>query len=583
MFSQRFEISENRIFNETEIVAFCEVFQSYTAPIQEKMLINDNTTKRDPTVNTTCAIVRQSVGVVPSRRQFVRKLDLLLLQVDYSMQYESNRQPTDEYPREFQRYVNGDLSKVETDLQGAGLSGVTGAGVALLTSKITPAPTPRPSDIPSVSAQPSQQASIAPTAAPSGRPTVSAPPSGAPSSGPSVNPSGPSSTTIVATVVTVVGGSIILASLLVYYRRRKRTKEHNLQYAAAHDRKGDHEIEFEKNANNGFITQMGGLFGLNKKDTSATLPQQQVTVVDLKEQNQTDFRDPLFIVERDMANKDDFHHFNSDSPGEHHHMNNGDGGIPPNDSLESNQSLISAGFSMSSDSDNEPDFTQNLVDVFEEFKDQNLEKMRTEVEGNLTGFDGMMSQALTKALMDDDDDDKDMGDLMWGGTGDSMEIEASVLCDMNDWLKRKEGASVDERYVFTLWSFVPAKYAIFAQSLYFSNVCVCVRVHHDRRAFMQETLNKMVSSVRHGIIAPEEASRTIHGCAAMLGLQLAEDIPETTLIVTGMRKMVERGDVIEAFLEFGEIENAAVAPNARGFGKFPTDSHLFTFVFCKHS
>jgi hypothetical protein len=100
---------------------------------------------------------------------------------------------------------------------------------------------------------------------------------------------------------------------------------------------------------------------------------------------------------------------------------------------------------------------------------------------------------------------------------------------------------------------------------------------------MQETLNKMVSSVRHGIIAPEEASRTIHGCAAMLGLQLAEDIPETTLIVTGMRKMVERGDVIEAFLEFGEIENAAVAPNARGFGKFPVDSHLFTVAFCKYS
>jgi hypothetical protein len=100
----------------------------------------------------------------------------------------------------------------------------------------------------------------------------------------------------------------------------------------------------------------------------------------------------------------------------------------------------------------------------------------------LTGFDGMMSQALTKALMDDDDSSQDMGDLMWGGTGDSMEIEASVLCDMNDWLKRKEGASVDERYVFTLWSFVFAKYAIFAQSLYFSCVCVyMIDVHLCRK------------------------------------------------------------------------------------------------------
>ena len=84
---------------------------------------------------------------------------------------------------------------------------------------------------------------------------------------------------------------------------------------------------------------------------------------------------------------------------------------------------------------------------------------------------------------------------------------------------------------------------------------------------MQETLNKMVASVRHGFIAPEEASRTIHGSAAMLGLQLAENIPETSLIVTGMRKMVTRKEMIEAFREFGEIEDAAVSPNARGFGK----------------
>lgn len=83
---------------------------------------------------------------------------------------------------------------------------------------------------------------------------------------------------------------------------------------------------------------------------------------------------------------------------------------------------------------------------------------------------------------------------------------------------------------------------------------------------MQETLNKMVASVRHGVISPEDASRTIHECAAMLRLELAEKIPETALIITGMRKMVEGDDVIEAFKEFGEIEDAAVSPNARGFG-----------------
>mmetsp|Transcript_24078 Transcript_24078/g.32013 ORF Transcript_24078/g.32013 Transcript_24078/m.32013 type:complete len:1012 (+) Transcript_24078:2-3037(+) len=202
-----------------------------------------------------------------------------------------------------------------------------------------------------------------------------------------------------------------------------------------------------------------------------------------------------------------------------------------NDTLDSNPSLVSPGYSMSSDSDEENDSTQYLADEFDEYKDKNLEEMRTKVEGTVTNSDDMMSQALTRALMDDDDSVKDPNELTWGGSGDSTEIEASVLCEMNDWLKKREGASLDQR-----------------------------------REFMQETLNRMVASVRYGIIQPEDASRTIHGCAAMLGLQLAEDIPETALIVTGMRKMVKRADMIGSFKEFGEIEDAAVSPNARGFG-----------------
>ena len=83
---------------------------------------------------------------------------------------------------------------------------------------------------------------------------------------------------------------------------------------------------------------------------------------------------------------------------------------------------------------------------------------------------------------------------------------------------------------------------------------------------MQETLNRMVSSVRHGVVPPNVASRTIHECAATLGLELAESIPETTIIVTGMRMGVRRRDVVAAFKEFGEIDDAAVSPNARGFG-----------------
>lgn len=83
---------------------------------------------------------------------------------------------------------------------------------------------------------------------------------------------------------------------------------------------------------------------------------------------------------------------------------------------------------------------------------------------------------------------------------------------------------------------------------------------------MQDTMNKMVASVRHGVLEPAQASRTIHECAAMLGLDLAAEIPETTMIVTGMRKTVTKSDVIVGFREFGDIEHAAVSSNARGFG-----------------
>ena len=68
---------------------------------------------------------------------------------------------------------------------------------------------------------------------------------------------------------------------------------------------------------------------------------------------------------------------------------------------------------------------------------------------------------------------------------------------------------------------------------------------------MQEILNKMVSTVRHGILGPDLASQTIHECAAMLGLQLASELDEASLIVTGMRKTVTKIDLIAGFIEFG--------------------------------
>src|SRR6056300_1495462 len=98
-------------------------------------------------------------------------------------------------------------------------------------------------------------------------------------------------------------------------------------------------------------------------------------------------------------------------------------------------------------------------------------------------------------------------------------------------------------------------------SYYYFVVSLYLFFMGPRRDFMQETLNRMVASVRQGVLGPDDASRTIHECAALLGLQLASEIPVTTLIVTGMRKNVSARDMVDTFCEFGQISEAAVAPN----------------------
>lgn len=209
-------------------------------------------------------------------------------------------------------------------------------------------------------------------------------------------------------------------------------------------------------------------------------------------------------------------------------------GMPPSGSIMSDKSLVSEGGSgLGGASDDEMDGTKNLQDEFDQYKDQNLEQLRSDVEGNLAGFEGIMSAAVTKALMGDEDSKIDHRELMWGchGNPTGAEVEASALCDVNDWLKRNELAPVERK-----------------------------------RAFMQDMLNKMVASVRFGVLHAEDASRTIHESAALLGLQLANELPMTTVIISGMRKTVKAAQFVKVLEEFGEIDVAAVASGERGFG-----------------
>lgn len=78
----------------------------------------------------------------------------------------------------------------------------------------------------------------------------------------------------------------------------------------------------------------------------------------------------------------------------------------------------------------------------------------------------------------------------------------------------------------------------------------------------------MIATVENKIISPFDGSRIIHECCALLGLPLEEEIPKTTLIVTGMVKTATSEDLKDGFKEFGEIEAVAVAGGERGFGTF---------------
>lgn len=211
------------------------------------------------------------------------------------------------------------------------------------------------------------------------------------------------------------------------------------------------------------------------------------------------------------------------------------GMISPAESLLSGKSLLSApepSFGPEESFD-EADNTKYLQDEFDKYKDQNLEEFRIGVEDNVSDFEGIMSAAVTNALMGGPHEPVDREEITWGFRGNptGMEIEASALCEVHDWMKRNENAT-DER----------------------------------KRVFMQEVLNKMVTSVRYGVLPAGDGSRAIHESAALLGLSLASHLPQTTVLVMGMRKTVSAPHVIKALREFGDIDAAAVASRQRGFG-----------------
>ena len=92
-----------------------------------------------------------------------------------------------------------------------------------------------------------------------------------------------------------------------------------------------------------------------------------------------------------------------------------------------------------------------------------------------------------------------------------------------------------------------------------------------RNDYFSELLKRIVITVMLHILPPHEGANIVHSCATILGLVLLKKPPDTTLVIHGMRKTntLKQGYnfIVKAFQRFGEIEEAAIAPNNHGFGK----------------
>ena len=68
--------------------------------------------------------------------------------------------------------------------------------------------------------------------------------------------------------------------------------------------------------------------------------------------------------------------------------------------------------------------------------------MRSGVEDSVHGAEGMMSLAMTRALMEEEDADASPS---WGGAEDPESIESNALCETNDWLRKHDHSTIEER------------------------------------------------------------------------------------------------------------------------------------------
>jgi len=113
---------------------------------------------------------------------------------------------------------------------------------------------------------------------------------------------------------------------------------------------------------------------------------------------------------------------------------------------------------------------------------------------------------------------------------------------------------------------------MYISCLAFASPYYTMHAKQCRNEYFQDILNRLVITVMFSMISPLQGAQLAHACATILGLDLYKDLLGTTLVITGMRKTNDLAQghnfIVKAFKTFGSIEDAAIAPNNRGFGEF---------------
>jgi type II secretory pathway pseudopilin PulG len=400
----------------------------------------------------------------PSKNEYV---------ISFLIRYESRTTNVSTYPAEFTVFIVNNATIVQEDLtellqldpaQGLVIKQIQQFETASMAPTVSAAPSEIPTEAPTISPAPTNPPTQAPTFAPDPTalptiaPTILPPPTTSPTEVPKEDDD--DLTVIVVSVVVVAFvASVVMVLIIIFYRQRQIKLE--IQQAQLAQKRRSNAI-----ASGGG----GGAVPVPPPPSSA------VAAASVPDVYSTSGVGSLAAV----AGAADAVAAAGGSP----YTRTPASGGPPNDihrarglmaptsageSIFSNPSLLSNGpddeSDMNDDSSEDPlhiggprgggpdgMFQVSPLDDFDRYKDQNLEKMRSRVEDNVSGMDGMMSQALTLALMDGPATyggggatEEATKQHYWGSATTGMEIEANALCEVTDWMKRHEGAPLDEK------------------------------------------------------------------------------------------------------------------------------------------